>query len=273
MVAQAISSRIAALLVICTILLNPGAVLAQAQSSSVTVSATIGNQTGSLRMTGYASPNSLVTFLRNGSVIGTSTADSNSFFDKTITGLDPGVQSFGIYASDTSGRTTLTVGFETNIIVGYTLTISGFLLPATINVEKPVIKRPEKQSSLGSARNGTDVTAFFNNGDQLTKRVPVDGSGNWKATMDQVFHLGTRSTSAIVQDGSGNQSVESQSVPFTVVLSADLNVDDRVNLFDFSILMFNYGTSKPPNLAADINDNGPVDLVDFSVMMFHWNGG
>jgi hypothetical protein len=47
-----------------------------------------------------------------------------------------------------------------------------------------------------------------------------------------------------------------------------------VSLTDFSMLMFNYGLSNPPNAAADINDNGgQVDLVDFSVMMFYWTGG
>lgn len=57
------------------------------------------------------------------------------------------------------------------------------------------------------------------------------------------------------------------------LLSADLNVDDKVNLTDFSVLMFNYARGDFPNKAADINDDRkPPDLVDFSIMMFHWTG-
>ena len=57
-----------------------------------------------------------------------------------------------------------------------------------------------------------------------------------------------------------------------MLLSADLNVDNSVNLTDFSILMFSYGRNPPANKAADINDSGGApNLVDFSVMMFYWS--
>ncbi len=49
---------------------------------------------------------------------------------------------------------------------------------------------------------------------------------------------------------------------------ADINCDGRVDLVDFSILMFNWGTPKNP--AADLNQDGSVDLVDFSIMMYWW---
>ena len=50
---------------------------------------------------------------------------------------------------------------------------------------------------------------------------------------------------------------------------ADLNHDGRVNLTDFSILLFHWGTD---NECADQNQNGIVDLVDFSIMMYYWTG-
>ena len=50
---------------------------------------------------------------------------------------------------------------------------------------------------------------------------------------------------------------------------ADLNQDERVNLTDFSILLFNWGTDNP---CADQNQNGNVDLIDFSIMMYYWTG-
>ncbi|MCK5211196.1 dockerin type I repeat-containing protein, partial [Candidatus Parcubacteria bacterium] len=50
---------------------------------------------------------------------------------------------------------------------------------------------------------------------------------------------------------------------------ADLNGDGRVNLVDFSILLFWWGTD---NECADQNQDGKVDLIDFSIMMFYWTG-
>lgn len=241
-------------------------------SSSVTVSATIPYPTGNLRLIGYASPNAQVVFLRNGLVAGTATANSASFFDKTLTGIDPGVYNFSIYGNDSRGRTTLTLSFDATIISASTVTLSGFLLPPTLNVGKTTLKRPETQTGEGSARDGTQVTAFFNS-ETVTKQATVPSSGEWQVSVPETFHLGAHSASALTQDGDGNQSTLSQTRSFTVVLSADLNVDNLVSLTDFSILMFNYGRSSPPNKAADINDNGPVDLVDFSVMMYHWTGG
>jgi hypothetical protein len=213
----------------------------------------------------------MVTFLDNGNVAGTTVADSASFFDKTLLSLSNGVHTISLYGSDTSGRTTLTLSFDVMVISGSTVTLSGFLLPPTLSVTKPVLKRPEAQQSTGAARDNSTVSAFFNNSTPIVKQVGTGATGQWTANVPEIFHLGTHDTSALVQDGNGGQSVLSQSLPFTVVLSADLNVDTRVNLTDFSILMFNYGRSTPPNLAADINDNGGApDLVDFSIMMFHW---
>lgn len=245
--------------------------LVQAISSEVTVSATVPSHLGTLRLTGYASPNNLVTFLKNGVVVGTTVANSASFFDKTITGLEPGLTTFSIYASDSIGRTTLTVSTEITIIADMTITLSGFLLPPTISVGNSELKRPANQSVAGVALNNATVTAYFNSV-PFYRQVTTDNNGNWEAKANQILSLGSHSTNALVQDGDGNQSVGSQTRLFNVILSADLNLDNLVNLTDFSILMYNYGTSNPLNLSADINDNGPVDLQDFSMMMYYWTG-
>ena len=52
-------------------------------------------------------------------------------------------------------------------------------------------------------------------------------------------------------------------------LRADLNKDGKVNLIDFSILLFNWNTD---DTVADINQDGTVNLTDFSIMIFYWTG-
>jgi hypothetical protein len=50
----------------------------------------------------------------------------------------------------------------------------------------------------------------------------------------------------------------------------DLNNDNRVDLVDFSILLFNWGV--PEDSIADLNKDGKVDLVDFSILLYWWTG-
>lgn len=52
-------------------------------------------------------------------------------------------------------------------------------------------------------------------------------------------------------------------------IPADLNCDGRVNLTDFSILLY-YWQQKGKGIKADINKDDIVNLIDFSVMLYWW---
>lgn len=229
---------------------------------------------GSLRIIGYASPGATVYFLEGGSVIGTQIANSSSSFDKTLTGLTPGIHFISIYAADTGSRNTLTISFGINIVAGMTIVVSGIILPPTISLSSNQVKRPAQLTAQGKAKDNASVQVYmFGSGDNKTENVPTNASGDWSANVNPKLHLGNKGSNSQSLDGFGGISEFSQTRNYEVKLSTDLNVDNLVNLTDFSILMYNYGTSSPPNVLADINDNGPVDLVDFSVMMYYWTGG
>ncbi len=51
------------------------------------------------------------------------------------------------------------------------------------------------------------------------------------------------------------------------ISQGDLNCDNDINLVDFSILMYYWGTDSQ---AADISLDGLVNLTDFSIMMYYW---
>lgn len=241
--------------------------------SGITTSATVGPATGDLRITGYASPGAVVFFLEGGGVIGTQVANGSSFFDKTFT-MDEGLHAISIYASDVASRLTLTITFNVNVTSGITTLVSGIILPPTISITGSTVKRPAELTGQGMAKNYASVQVFISgSGDSLSTNIPTSANGSWSTNVNPKLHLGNKSTYSIALDGGGGVSEFSHTRLYEVLLSADLNVDNLVSLTDFSILMFNYGTSSPPNVIADINDNGPVDLVDFSVMMFYWTGG
>lgn len=247
---------------------------AKADSFSVTTSANVGPQTGNLRLIGFASPGALVYFLESGVVIGTQTANSSSSFDKTLSGLEEGIHLISIYASDTGSRNSLSISFGVNVIANSTTIASGILLPPTISLADTKVKRPAGLTVGGKAKDNASVQVYISgSGDSKSENVPTNTSGDWSTNVNPKLHLGNKSTNSQALDGFGGISEFSGSKNYEVQLSADLNVDNLTNLTDFSILMFNYGTSSPPNVIADINDNGPVDLVDFSVMMYYWTGG
>ena len=50
----------------------------------------------------------------------------------------------------------------------------------------------------------------------------------------------------------------------------DLNGDRLVDIRDFSILLYNWGTPKDPR--ADLNSDGVVNLIDVSIMLYWWTG-
>lgn len=54
----------------------------------------------------------------------------------------------------------------------------------------------------------------------------------------------------------------------TLLNQPDINGDNKINDFDFSILMSNWGT--PKNTAADLNKDGSVNDFDFSILMSKW---
>lgn len=246
---------------------------AVAITTGVNLSLTIPSPTGNVRFTGDAFPNAIITILDGGSVAGTGTANAFSFFDKTITGLIPGVHTFGIYGQSLDGRQTLMISFNINVISGMTITVNGILLPPILTVPSQE-KRPKTFVQSGLARHNSTVTTFTAGATTTNQQANTNSNGEWTVNVPLVLRLGAHTVSGIVNDGFGNQSVLTNASNFEILLSADLNIDNLVSLTDFSMLMFNYGLSSPPNLAADINDNGGiVDLVDFSVMMFYWTGG
>lgn len=51
----------------------------------------------------------------------------------------------------------------------------------------------------------------------------------------------------------------------------DANKDNKIDLFDFNILMVKWGVADSGN-AADFNSDGKVDIFDFNLLMVNWTG-
>lgn len=239
---------------------------------------------GRVIITGYAFPRSTIVALVDGQVAEQATSDASGEFSVTIDAIARGAYTFGVYGIDRNSvksstfSTTFTVTGSrgstlSNINVmpsirvtpdpvqpGGVLTASGYAIPnATITVEN--------QNDKTSASLKTFTTTSDGNG-AWSVSIPTDGftKGTYKVRAKAKQEGGASTNfSNYTYYGVG----EAASVPRT----SDLNRDGKVNLIDFSILLFWWnsdgGASNPP---ADINGDGRVSLTDFSIMIFNWTG-
>ncbi len=146
------------------------------------------------------------------------------------------------------------------VTAGVPAVISGYTIPnATVTIEN------EKDGSAASRKVFTGTS---------------NANGAWSISVDtNGFTNGTYKVRAKAVQATGIQTNFSNYTVYGVgqaanrPLNTDLNRDGKVNLVDFSILLFWWGTaggdSDPP---ADINSDTKVNLTDFSILLFNWTG-
>ena len=239
---------------------------------------------GRVIINGYAFPRSTITILVDGQIADTVTSDGKGAFSSTLDAIARGAYTFGVYGTDREriksstysttftvtgarGSTLSNINVMPSILVtpnpvdpGAVLTVSGYSIPnATVTIEN--------QNDKSSASLKTFTATSDSNG-AWSVQIPTDG-----------FNKGTYKVRAkAIQDGGVSTNFSGYTFygvgeAAQVARSSDLNRDTKVNLIDFSILLFWWGSaggnSNPP---ADINGDGKVSLTDFSIMIFNWTG-
>lgn len=230
---------------------------------------------------GKSYPSSDVHVLVDGKVVGIVKADNKADFYFETSQITPGIASFGFWSEDKLGlkSTLLTLTFR--VTSRAVTTISGIYIAPTIEVDKKSVKQGESVKIYGQTVPDTEVMIHINSPQEFVEKTSSVKTGDWNinfntAPLNEEFHT----AKAYFQvNASGNiiKSGFSKSVSFHVgklggtplCPNADLNKDSRVNLTDFSILLYYWGTD---NACADQNQNGKVELVDFSIMMYYWTG-
>jgi len=228
---------------------------------------------------GRAYPGAFLAILKNGVVAATFFAESSGLFEKELTGISGGVYTFGIWAEDTEGRKSVTLSFTVSILEGMTTTISGIFISPTIELLPTQVEKGEKVNIFGQVFPESKVNIFVSS-KEVVKETLADEKGNWVYKLDTgPVEEGEHEARAKALYGDGEQSPFSQTLSFLVLKKgaltckgADLNFDGKVNIIDFSILLYFWGQTKPGNPCADINFDGLVNITDFSIMMYWWTG-
>ncbi len=235
-------------------------------------------------ITGYAFPGSTVTALVDGYVSETARATNQGEFTITIDAIARGVYTFGVYATDGAGTKSSTFSTSFSVIGARTSNLSNIHIMPTIKVSPDPVNPGSTLTFSGYAVSNSTVSIETQqektSASKKTYTATSDGSGKWSVQVDTTgFAQDTWKVRAKSANATTGVSTQFSNYTFYGVgqkatgLNSDLNRDGKVNLVDFSILLFHWntdgGTSDPP---ADINHDGKVTLTDFSIMIFNWTG-
>lgn len=230
---------------------------------------------------GKAYPGSTVNILKDGQVIGQAQADLNADFSYDLSSVTPGPTTFGFWATDSKGVRSITFTTTFQVTQNAVTTVSNVFLPPTLSLQNKKVNLGDIINALGMTAPGAKVSLFVDKEPEAraVSTSTADGSYNSALTTgelaDEAFHA---VKAMFEQFGTGAQAKSgySQAVSFYVGTrdvkvpgTADLNNDGKVNLVDFSILLYHWGTD---HAIADLNSDRRVNLTDFSILLFNWTG-
>jgi hypothetical protein len=241
-------------------------------------------KTADATISGLAYPSSNIHILLDGKEKVSTASGADGKFSAKILGLERGTYTFGMYAIDGKGTRSSMISSTVSLLANTVTAVSGILFPPTITAENGTVNPGDNIVLSGRAIPKSLVEIYFGQpyekfeNESFSATGTADTNGIWTAT---VSTKGTAIGNYIAQARSvlsvAETSGMSAKLPIGIgkeaapdfSLRADLNGDGKVNLIDFSILLFSWGSDSG---TADINADGKVDLQDFSIMIFYWTG-
>lgn len=233
---------------------------------------------GTIIIRGTAFANSTVTIYLDGGIASSVRAGSSAKFEITLTNVAAGLRTVGINSEDINGRKSVISTFPIVMSAGATVALTDVFLSPTIDLSNYNPAKGEILKIFGQVAPISEVNVHVASDETITKII-ADSNGAYAIKYD---------TKALTEDEhtAKSRAILSEVVsPFSKVLqffvgkgaaklkTADLNKDGKVNIIDFSILLYWWNTKLAKGLdIADINDDGKVNITDFSIMLFQWTG-
>jgi hypothetical protein len=236
---------------------------------------------------GRAYPQSDVILLKDGQIAVTTIAGPDGKFKASLSNIQAGSYTFGLYAEDSAGVRSSIFAFPISVTSGTIATVTGIFIAPTISVDKEVVKHGNDVVIFGESAPGAEMTIQVNSTPIYVKTDSDATDGGYIYTFNTgLIENGPHTTKSKATLG-GTVSSFSLAVGFEVndtgeggdkwiCRKADLNCDTKVNLIDFSIAAFWY--KRPldaqfiPIEIERLNGDGKVDLIDFSIMAYYWTG-
>lgn len=277
----AVRRRLAVFLMVCFSL-----VAEAAMADDVTITATVpgttppGPTNPTVEFTGLAAPGATVTVSRSSQSIASVNADDQANFSITVTDQPTGQQTYVVGATDDQGRMLKSVTFVLTLNASTTTIVTGVFLGPSIALDRTSVKLGQFVTVSGTTAPSSTVTVTVTSTPK-EYTVSTNAAGDWsKLVNTEDVGVGTHAVQARALFGGSQTSALSDSLSFAVNAleqcdgkkTADVNCDGKINLVDFSILLFFWQQTNPRNERSDINRDGRVTIVDFSIMLFQWTG-
>ena len=239
----------------------------------------------SIWIKGKGYPLNPVLLLKDGRIMSTAFANVFGDFKINLRGLVPGEYNFSVYGKDYDGRKSKTTSIVSIIEADKPVEVDGVFISPTINTDKSKVKLGELVTFFGQSLPNTDVIISINYGEFFAK-VKTNKEGKYSFKFDSSkLDIGFYSAKAMFRIPEENLTSEfGYSVNFEVgtknilreedvecPLYGDLNSECRVDLVDFSILLYWFNKTDFPK-RIDINKDGIINMYDFSIMAYYWTG-
>jgi cysteine-rich repeat protein len=232
-------------------------------------------------VTGRGYPGRTINILLDTANVGTVQADGQGRFEFS-TKAPAGTATLGIWATDNNGTRSITLNSTFDVTQGAVTNVNGLILPPTVRLSNSNPNPGDIVTVSGQAIPNARVEVQVGSG-LRSVTASTSASGQWQISLPTSglnaaeYTVRARSVSGaapLVTQSSWSSSVRLfLGVTGRATTPSDLSRDSRINLTDFSILIFwwntNGGDSNPP---ADINGNGRVGIEDFSILLFNWTG-
>ena len=177
---------------------------------------------------------------------------------------------------------TVTLPTETNIekTVDSVIEIGFDDTVLTFNKAVRIVFTGKAGKYVGYSRGGvfTLITTICNADDQAIVDAQLGAEGDCKKNVGSDLVIWTKHFTKFVTYTQTDTSPPSPppptggggtTTPPPSYEIGDINKDNKVDIFDFNLLMVNWGDD-PANSAADLDGNGKVDIFDFNLLMVNW---
>lgn len=174
-------------------------------SDSISVSFVV-TGTAVYTFSGYAAPNSVVTFVENGVSVGTTTADATGVFTKDIEKEDEGSHTFSYYYADPKGNISPTLTETLSTTINNQVETANIITPPTIKLSESTVVTSDSFAISGYTIPNTTVSVTIHS-DPITKTTTSDSNGLWSITvLASEISVGDHTVSATVTKDSATSS-------------------------------------------------------------------
>jgi hypothetical protein len=231
---------------------------------------------------GKAYPNSSVQVLKDGQLLVIAQADGNADFTYNVSNATPGPTTFGFWSEDAKKIRSITYTTTFQVTQNAVTNVNNVFLPPTIRALLPKVSPGSDIVLDGTTAPRSYVQLLVDKSSAPVQMATSRDNGEWDTKLStvgmtpEIFHqilpyLELPAASGTIPQKSGNGTSLNIFVGNSNVAdqtsNGDINGDGKVNMIDFSMLLFRFGTAGP---VGDLNHDGKVNIADLSIMLFNW---